>query len=82
MCKLKKYMSKFHIFTQILQGSALFSGKNYTILNDRRSRQIPDLLLRLVFEHGSVFSKTSNSTSLSLIIFKGYRIRKLCLGVW
>ena len=30
VCKLTKYMSKFHISTQILQGNALFSGKNYT----------------------------------------------------
>ena len=30
MCKLTKYMSKFHISTQILQGNALFSRKIYT----------------------------------------------------
>ena len=30
VCQLTKYMSKFHISTQILQGNALFSGKNYT----------------------------------------------------
>ena len=34
MCKLTKYMSKFHISTQILQGNALFSGKNYTTGNN------------------------------------------------
>ena len=41
-CKLSKCMSKFHIFTQILQGNALFSGKitqQETILHDRRSRR-------------------------------------------
>ena len=30
MCKPTKYLSKFHIFTQILQGNTLFSGKIYT----------------------------------------------------
>ena len=30
VCQLTKYMSKFHICTQILQGNALFSGKIYT----------------------------------------------------
>ena len=33
VCKLTKYMSKFHIYTQILQGNALFSGKIYTAGN-------------------------------------------------
>ena len=34
MCKLTKYMSKFHISTQILQGNVLFSEKNYTTGNN------------------------------------------------
>ena len=42
VCKHTKYMSKFHISMQILQGNALFSGKITqleTILHDRRSRR-------------------------------------------
>ena len=34
VCKLTEYVSKFHISSQILQGNALLSGKNYTIENN------------------------------------------------
>ena len=34
VCKLTKYMSKFYISTQILQGKVLFSGKNYTTVSN------------------------------------------------
>ena len=34
MCQLTKYMSKFQICTEILQGNLLFSGKNYTTGNN------------------------------------------------
>ena len=34
VCQLTKYMSKFQICTEILQGNLLFSGKNYTTGNN------------------------------------------------
>ena len=34
VCKLTKYMCKLNIFTEILQGNVLFSGKIYTTGNN------------------------------------------------